>query len=380
MRNPLQKFSILCAVALLGAAVFSLSQAMAADDEWVFYESPSGTFKTHMLSEHTDRLNTFIIGDKAAVNSQEIASKPDKNIIDGSLQSYIVKFDQTIGPALNDTTISDIVRKEFKLYEDFYKNYKGIVNERTMDGTLGHFGGFLRISFEDPQKGPQTARIRILVSGSTKLTQIAVGPLDSLSSLRTRKYFNDFQFADGISVPKMKIRETWKSLQSPLGIFTIYTPPNVAAPYFPNPPGVKNSDKAEVISHVFKDPLREETLGYNVYGYIIETGINDMVAKSFVLKNHINKLKPLTNKIKFLPVKNGRSPTLTEVTFQIAGISPNASPRQVVIQFDFKNSKLIVQELIGSEALTGSPFAKTLLNLVDFSSPENAPTATSVTP
>ena len=369
----IKKFSVLAMLVFLTTAGFQ--NTARADEGWIYYESPTGVFRSHMREEHTSQISSLMIGDKSVVNSENIASKPQLSAITGNAPSYIVKFDQTIGPALSHTQISNIVLNEFKLYEDFYTNYKGVVNERDTSGTIGHYGGMLKISFEDPRKGPQSTWIRILVSNSTKLTQIAVGPPESMASSRTKKFFDDFQFFDGITLSKQKIRDTWKPLHSPLAIFTTYSPPEVTAPFFPSLPSVNNSEKAEVIAHVFYDPLLKESINFNVYGYVFP-GVNEVTAKQFAVLNHINKLRPLSRKVLFEPVKDGNSPTLSEVTFEIAGATEGAKPRTVTLRIDYKDSRLLVMEAIGSESLVKSPFANTLFDLVTFSeAPPPSPTA-----
>lgn len=374
MKYFFKKISTALMLFLGAACVFVPAHTRAADDDWVYYESETGVFKSQMPRESDSKIHSLMVGDYKAVNIEKITSQLKPGIYNNIPGTYVVQFDQTFGPALNKEAIAKLIYNEAKVFENFYKPYGGVVLRQNFEGSLGQSGGELLISYNDPEKEKQFVDVKIIVSSSTRLSQIAIGSEESIESLRTKQFFDRFAFFDGLSAPKKKLRDVWKPLLSPLGLFTIYTPPENVAPFFPDPPAVKNTDKAEIISHAFVDPLRGESLFYNVYGYKTDIPLTDGIAKNFVIKNHIEKMRGDAKDVIFTRIEAPGASRIFDVVVPIPATKERPFLKTARLRLTYSGTSLVVQEILSSKALALSKFADSLMLLVDVHPQKNAPT------
>ncbi len=358
-----------------GIMLFHASSAHA--QYWVEYASDSGVFTTKAPEEYESKISEFLVDNKLSVSSEEMSAlidyRPFKNVIKG----YIVRSDQTIGGGLTDTQIADLLERELNLYEDFYMAYGGHVRGRKTDGMLGYPGGELLVTYDDPQLGTQVVKIRVLFSTSTRLEQIAIVPVETIDAMVNRDFFDSLTFLDGLKITEKTLKFEWEQQVSPLGIFTVNIP-QITDPYFPFPPKIQHSTDAEIITLLFRDPVRNEGLYYSVYAYKFNREITNLDIQSLIVNKHVTKhnLKPSDIEIsitdeRFDPnappaAKKKPRRRLIDTHFNIPVNKDFPYLQTVKIHAMNEGKFLLVQELVGSQALTHSPFAKVLLKSIDF--------------
>ena len=145
---------------LIALVVFAMPSI--AEDGWTNYLSSTGVFKTRLPTGHKTALNSFLIGDKLAASHEETAGAIDQRPYKDVLMNYIVKFDQTIGPSLNEKELPILLDQEVSTYENYYKtSFAGTTQENKKLNLPGANGVDLTMAFQDPKLGARTIRARI---------------------------------------------------------------------------------------------------------------------------------------------------------------------------------------------------------------------------
>lgn len=351
------------------AASLFFAGKLAAEEFWVQYKSDSGIFSVRIPEEHETEFSTFFVADNRAINSEEIYSVVDQRPYRNIIKSYIVKADQTIGGGMNDQETALLLEREMDMLEDFYAAYGGKVISRKTDGFGKMAGGELLISYKDTTVGNQIVHAVIFFSKSIRMEQILVGPESTLNSLIAKEFFKSLNFTDGVGITTKLLTEAWDPVKSPLGIFTYFQPP-IAKPYFTEKPVVKHTKDTEKISMIFKDPVRNQSLYYNIYGYKLAQPLTQNIAEAMMIKGFILRHKANPKGVRINHGTNKLGKKVIDITYNIP--SPKEFPflQTTTVRATYDKDVMIVQEALSSQVLIFSPFAQNLLNTIEFH-PEN---------
>lgn len=360
----LGKFSLLAGILTVGLMVFHTGRAIA--EMWVLYESESGIFTSRMPEENESKATEFMVDDALSVSSEEVSALIDQRPYKNALKGYIVRTDQTIGAGLNSKQVEVLLERELNLYEDFYVAHGGDVKNRKVETTMGNRMGELMISYNDPAFGEQIVRVKVIFSTSTRLEQILIAPADSINSMMTRDYFDSLTFEDGLRVSDKKLETVWNHKMSPLGLFTIGIPP-VSDPYMPFEPKIKYSKNAESVTLLFKDPIRNEGLYYNVYGYHFNRNLSVYDAQNLLMKNHVAKhgIKPEYVRVT-IDDKSDKKRKYYKMFFDIKPPAGFPYLQSVKINAVTEGQSMVVQEITTSQSLALAPFVDVLFKDLKF--------------
>lgn len=255
-------------LASLSFALTALPVALAfASDAWIDFKSASGIYEARLPEDYKITSSKFLIDDKLAVGSEEASALVDQRPYKNAMKSYIVKYEQTFGPALTEKDVGVLLNQEVENYINYYKKFDGVIRDQNLNGYRGHWGGELYMSYKDPTFGVQSIRARIVFSDNTKLQQIVVGPDELMASYQTRDFFDSLRFEPGVSVVKDTFVDTWKPVESPMGIFSVLLPAEKQPPYYALDPVMKVAGNNEIVSLSFRDPVRGENVFFNIYSY-----------------------------------------------------------------------------------------------------------------
>lgn len=353
---------------ILLASLTALVPAVAiAAADWGNFVSESKTFSVRLPEDHTSTRHQFFLGDDAAVNSEEVSSLIDQRPYKNTIKSYAIKLDQTIGPALTKESVAQLLDQEYNRYEEYYKTLDGEVLSQAPNNAAGMFGGEIYIAYKDPKLGPQRLRAQILFSETTKVQMIVAGSDDVMNSFQTRDFIESIVIRDGLESVKNTLSEKWVPMESPTGMFTIKHPPEPVPPYYPLKPTVKTADKVEMVGLVFNDPVRNESIFFNVYGYSFNTDLAYENVQEVLLKNHIKKYRTGTNGVRYgKGLDQNQKLAFLEATFAINPPKnfPFLQNMKLKAYFDGKN--MIVEELMTSNDLFNASFTRSLMDLVTF--------------
>lgn len=357
----------------LTATMALLPVTVLKADEWTNYESPSGVFQVRLPEPYTSQTMQFMVTDKRAAHSEETTSLLDQRPYKNTMKSYIIKFDQTLGPSLTANDVSQLLAEEFNGYINYYKKLEGVVRTREVNGIGGHWGGEIMISYRDPTFGIQSIRARVLFNETTKLQQIVVGSDELMNAYSTRDFFDSLVFESGISAVEESLRGKWLTMESPTGMFTLLYPDQKAPPYYTTEPTAKWDDKNEMVSIFFTDPVRNEKIFFNVYGYQFDADLDFSAVQEILTKRHINKQRGSSKGVKINKgIGTGKEEDgmvkfpFMEMSYAMKPLKDFPYVSSVRIRALFSGKNMLVMETMTSNALFTSVLADNLMNYVNF--------------
>jgi hypothetical protein len=342
-------------------------------DDWTNYESPSGVFMVRIPEGYTAATMQFMVGDERAAHSEELSSLIDQRPYKNTMKSYIIKFDQTIGPSLTSNDVAQILAEEFNGYINYYKKMEGVVRTRITDGVAGHWGGEIMISYRDPTFGVQSIRSRVLFNETTRLQQIVIGADDQMNSYATRDFFDSLVFESGVSKVEESVREKWLTMESPTGMFTMLYPDVLAPPYYTVEPKAQWDDKNEVVSISFNDPVRNEKIFFNVYGYRFNSDLDYASVQEVLTKRHIMKQRSSAKGVRLNKgIGTGKEEDgmvkfpFMETSYSIRPLKDFPYVTSVRLRAMFSGKTMLVMETMTSNALFTSPLVENLMSFVNY--------------
>lgn len=366
--NQIRKTNFFAAFALLGFIIAGFSAGVYAAEGWKEYKSKSGVYRSRVPTDYTLTESAFNFGNGALASSEELSKTIDQRPYTKTLKNYVIKFDQTIGPALTPEEVNVLLKDEMNLYIDYYSGLNGKIKEINDQGALGQWGGELYMTYDDPDVGLQHFKVRILFSESTKLHQIVIGPENTLNSYTTRDFFDKFYFYEGMAPTEEKIENTWLPLTSPKGRFTVQYPPELAPPYYTEEPVTNEGEKADYVGMAFRDPVRNHRIFYNVYSYSFGADLNYRTAQQVVFEKVIKKYRSTSSGLYFKKgVDEKNNSSTLELTYNVnpqEGLPPFV--QTIKIKAHFRGNTVVVQELMSSQLLVRSKFAEKLMNMFYF--------------
>lgn len=340
---------------------------------WLDYTSQSGLFKVRSPEEHKSSYASFMIEDERLLGSEEFSALlPQQK--DGVPRTCILKLDQTLGPDMSKEEVAWMINRDLQAYDNYYKKLGGITGyqpQQTHNNRdkriLVYTSGEINVAYEDPKLGPQAVRVRILMSGNTRLHQIVSGPKGFPDSYQARDFMDTLVFHPGFAKSKESFLSNWQPLESPTGMFSVIYPQKIAAPYYTILPTVKWDDNTERVSLNFYDPVRDERIFFNVYGYKFKANLNASGQKEVLMKRHIEQhLKPGVE----INLSSGTDP-IRKKPYMEASIpipAPKGYPyiNSVSIRSYISGPYMVVQEVMTSPTLEKSELIKNLGRHLDF--------------
>lgn len=366
---------------LFAAAVAAAlaSPAFAQGVWWDKYVSPTNLYRALLPNENKSRISYLATRDFAQLSSEEITAVIDQRPYKNAQKTFIIKVDQTLGPGMSEKEMNYLLDKATASYEDYYTAAmngtvldKQSLSKGTFSTTTVILGRDLYMSYQDPEWGKQTIKVSILLSPSTKFEQIAIGPEGTVTSPQGKMFFENFIFESGMTVTQNKMKDVWSAKESPLHIFTYYEP-EIAPPYLPEKPSVKSGKSFETVSFAFKDPVRDQTLLYNIYAYKTGGARTAPEIKRFLMDKFVLKRRSKGNSIPFKDSPPKATPPTISASYRINGTVEFPYFNTSLLKATYGKDFFVVQEILGSKKLAESDFAKNLLDLLVFHPEKYAP-------
>ncbi|MBL4803375.1 MAG: hypothetical protein JKY71_00795 [Alphaproteobacteria bacterium] len=337
----------------------------ALAQQWIYFKSKTGLFKLRIYNNVKEDINTFRLNDKSVAMYGQTVSTFDQRAFKDVVKNYIIKYEQTLGYTLSQQDAAKLIHNELQLYESYYSSLGGILREKKdLFYKDGFPAGEIYVKYDDPQVGEQSIRITVLFTETAKIQHIISGPEDMMTSFKTREHYNSLDVDNGYVREDGSIQEEWRSVTSPMRLFTLYLP-EPGSPYFPKDQVSYNDQHVERVSSVFHDPIWNMDVYYNVYGYIPNGKVNDARAQSITTERHIKRHRLSADGLKYkhLTVANQN---IAEISYDI--IAPKGKPnvRWVKLRVQHADNKIVVHELLGPRHLVESPFFDYLVDNAKF--------------
>lgn len=209
-----------------------------------------------------------------------------------------------------------------------------------------------------------STRIRISYSNTTRLEQIYSGPDEMMFDHRAKDFFNSLILNTGRTAYDGDIKRFWSVVTSPFALFKANIP-NQAPPYVPENIQETYNNKVERLSLQLYDPVYDNTLFYNIYGYRFNTLMTMDNVQQVLMEKHLKKFRVDISKLKFTQASDGTYPVLqTKMHFS----PPKAHPYMDTISLSayYYGPFLVVQELVGNNIHVESPVGARMMRLLEF--------------
>lgn len=340
--------------------------ALAQGTQWIYFKSKTDLFEIRLYDNVEEDIHKFRISDRAVVQYGQTVSTFDQRAYKDVVKNYIMKYEQTLGYLLTAQNAARLIDKELELYIDYYTNLGGVLrSKKEAFYKYGFPAGEVYIRYKDPELGEQSIRITVIYTETSKLQHIISGPDDMMTSYKTRQHIESLVIKNGYAQERGSIQEEWRPITSPLRLFTVYLP-EPGSPYFQQDYTASNSERIERISTVFHDPIWNQDVYYNVYGYIPNGIVNDARAQSITTEKHIKRHRLNADGLKFKHLMTPGDKPVAEISYDI--IAPKGKPhlKWVKLRTTYEDNKLIVHELLGPRHLVESPFFDYLISNVKF--------------
>ena len=340
---------------------------------WLDYTSQSGLFKVRSPEKYKASYSSFVVEDQHLLGSEEFSAiLPQQK--DGIPRTCILKLDQTLGPAMSQGEIAWMINRDLQTYDNYYKNLGGVTGYQPQQThvdrdkrLLIYTSGEINIAYDDPKLGPQAMRVRVLMNGDTRLHQIVSGPKGFPDSYQARDFLDTLVFRPNLKKSKENFLGHWQPLESPTGMFSVIYPQKMAPPYYTILPAVKWDENTEKVSLNFYDPVRDERIFFNVYGYKFKANLNAPGQKEVLMKRHIEQhLKPGIE----INLNAGTDP-IRKKPYMEASILIQAQEgypyiKDVKIRSYISGPYMVVQEVMTSPELQEAELVKNLTRYLDF--------------
>lgn len=349
---------------------FALSGAHA--QEWRPYNSDSGLFKVRMPENVQEDVQNFRIGPDLQAQSGQAMAIIDQRPYRDHIKYYIVRFDQSLGAYIEKSREQPFIKRDLDRFAQHYDSMNVEILQRNDNiYRQGIPGGEIVLSYDDENGKRQYIKMYVFVSGALKIQQMMIGARKDLDFFISDKYFDSFYIKSGYKAGAGDIRTEWPAHSSPLGLFTAYLPEKVF-PYAPGEIQIFENENHEKMSIQFYDPLWDQSLFYNIYGYKMPKGALEYSDVEQLLKeNHISRhrFKP-SEETKIQRMTNNGLPVI-EATYSIEPPPSFPYANFVRLRALFSGDSVLVHEVVGADYFVKSNFADYVVRSVDFH-PEQA--------
>lgn len=331
--------------------------------DWVEVVPSSGVFIADMPSVVKVKEQKVRISPSLVVYKEEAVATLDQRPLKNAVKNYIVRFEQTLGPALTPQQKENLIFQELQNYIEFYKDKNVALKEEKDLDDRGYFKEFF-LTYEDPSLGLQGLRARVNVSDETVLQQVFIGPEPIMYGHLAQKFFNSLNLTPGFSINRQPIEDAWPEATSPLEIFSYRMPP-LAAPYIPQEPVVSHTDNSESVKFVAIDPVRKERIFYNLYGYDAGRNLTFSEVENILMGRHVSNHRRSLQGVDFRRIHGGTWPAI-EVVYKLPRHKKFPFLEQAKLRAVFMRNYVFVQEILASDVMMNSVFLNTLKEQIEF--------------
>ena len=340
----------------------------ALAQSWVNYKDEDGIFYAVIPDNYKINKKRLRVDESTVLTTTETTATIDNTDFIDILKRYAIKYDQTFAHSIPQEDLPDLIEKDLNKYIRYYQSIGGAVREKDIGGFNGQPGGEIVMAYRDDDEKLLSTRIRILYSDTTRLEQIYTGPEDMMFDHRAKTFFDSLRLKDGRTLFEGDANQDWKTTTSPFELFTIDAP-GKAPPYVPNDIEITHNNKVERLSLKIYDPVYDNILFYNVYGYRFNTIMNMEHVQLALMKKHLKKFRVDMRQLKFSQSSKNAHPVLgTTMHFT----PPKAYPYMNTIKLNayYHGPYLVVQEMVGRNAHVESVLARRMLKLINFTPAE----------
>ena len=351
--------SVLSAFMLL-----TLTGIQVQAQSWTDYKDEDGIFYVLMPDNYKVNKKVFRMNDKEVYTSTESTATIDNTDFIDVVKKFAIRYDQTFARTIANNDIPDLLDKDLGKYIKYYESIGGVVRDKELGSFNSRPGGEVIMAYRTEDGKLASTRIRIVYSDTTRLEQIYTGPEESMFDHRAKDFFNSLTLKDGRTAYEDDITRFWSDVVSPFELFKISVP-NAAPPYVPEDIKISKNDKVERLSLQLFDPVYDNTLFYNVYGYRFGTLMTMENVQQVIMEKHLKKFRIDIRKLKFSHASNGAYPVLgTKMHFS----PPDAYPYMNTIKLNayYYGPFVVVQEMVGNNIHIESDVATRIMKYLQF--------------
>jgi hypothetical protein len=343
-----------------------LSEIAAAQAQgWTQYRDEDGIFQVMMPENYRINKRMLRHNEREMLISTELSAVVDQRPYKDVLMQFIIKYDQTFTTGIPRDDIPSLLENEMDKYIAFYSEFGGVLRNREIGTFGGGFsGGELFITYMDKDQGPQSIRLRIIYTDSTKVEQIVIGPEENLTSQRVREYFDSLTIRAGRTSFPGSFEEEWETFNSPFDLFVQRFPRN-AIPYMPSEPKVTFNERMERVTTQFIDPVYGYRFFYNIYGYRFNALMTKENVQQILLDRHLRRFRVDIGRVQFAHGSQGQFPVIT-VAMNIP--APNRWPfmNTIRLRAHYYGNFVVIQEFAGNSIHIDTLLAQNLQNFFKF--------------
>jgi len=351
--------SVLSALMLL-----ALSGLQAQAQNWTDYKDEDGIFYVLMPENYKVNKKIFRMNEQEVYTSTEATATIDNTDFIDVVKKYAIRYDQTIARSIASNDIPDLIEKDLNKYIKYYESIGGVIRDKELGSFNRRPGGEVIMAYRTEDGKLASTRVRIIYTESTRLEQIYTGPDESMFDHRAKDFFNSLTMKDGRTTYEGDMERVWSDVTSPFELFKISVP-NAAPPYVPHDIKTSKNNKVERLSLQLVDPVYDNTLFYNVYGYRFNTLMTMDNVQQVIMEKHLKKFRVDIRKLKFSHASNGAYPVLgTKMHFA----APDAYPYMNTIKLNayYYGPFVVVQEMVGSNIHVESDVATRMMKRLQF--------------
>ncbi|MGH1398472.1 MAG: hypothetical protein ACRBCT_04585 [Alphaproteobacteria bacterium] len=339
-------------------------------DAWQEYASETGLFTVLMPHEPDEELALLRLDNKRMVAGTHMSANIDQRPFRNAVKSYSVSMQQSFGPQIKDDAISkDLITAALNRVEREYAKYDAVVRDKISNHYGSDAAGEIFLSYRDEELGVQSVKKRFILTPDGLFEQTVKGPDNIMDSAKTRAFWGSIDIEEGVVNRAGSLEEEWLSKTSPLQIFTIRHP-DIAYPYIQNEPKIRQEAQREVMSVEIYDPVLQQFVYYNVYGYHLDDTLTYAKASAVLAEQHIVRHRRDPNRIEMKRGGSGQYASLT-ASYDITGPQGYEYLERADLRAMFLGNYMVVQEFMGSEHLMRSQLVESLRPLISFT-PERA--------
>ncbi len=352
--------------------IFAGSLAFAKTT-WEFHKSITSSFDVRFPADYKIKsiplridANTVLFRTEIMANVGE--GEDEKN----NVKSFFVKVDQSMGGSLVTSKVKKLLKRDEYKYKKSARSSGGQLVSVNDVNISGFIGKEFYITYQDGVK-KQGMRAKVMYTDISRVEMVLTGPAESMYAFKSNDFFDSVKLYDGPGKIGGKIGDGWKDYESPLGLFTVVTPPETNT-YALGAPKFFSEGNKEKGRYVFRDPILGYKTFYNFYGYKIREEKTYDDIKTLLYTEHVARYSSLI-RITDLKIDNSKSENgeygIVSTRIKMPPLHDYPHINSVLLQAIFNKDGVVVLEFLGSSSYVDTPLAKTMFSLVKFH-PEKA--------
>ncbi len=360
--QPFLKTIFLGLITILFVLECGLSTAQA--NSWRPYKDEDGIFHVLMPDNYKINRKSFRINDRIVIASNKVDAIIDERPYKDIIKTFSVKYDQTFASLIREDDIPDLLTRDINKYIDYYESIGGVIRDKEMGSFNGRPGGEVVFAYKGKDKKLKSARIRVIYSNTTRVEQVMAGPEDTMFAFTWNDFFKSLNINEGNIVYDGDPQSSWENITSPFAL-SVVNVPKKSLPYIPQKMQSTHNNKIEKLSLQIYDPVYDNIMFYNVYGYRFNTLMNMHNVQEVLMGSHMGKFTFDTRQLKISQGSAGEYPVLSaKVHFS----PPDAYPHMNTIKLNayYYGPFLVVQELLGSNLHVESLLSRRLMSGLTF--------------